>query len=278
MIGIVVAVALAAGGTLLLVGYVNAAEDRALAGEEVVPVLVVDQPIEKGADVEAFASALRTERVPAKIVADGAVTDLTDLDGLVAGVDLLPGEQLSIARFTTPETLAVTRRIPAPDGFLEVTVSLAPDRAVGGRVVPGDTVAVLASFDPLQVGDPEPGTEDDGDDVVITEEDLFVGTTITDENGNTRAPNATGLLLRGALVTNVQVEQLPRIPEDGVPEDAPELAPTGNLLITVAVLPADAPRLVFTAEHGFIWLAGDPSGTPGTEADYEIQTRETVYR
>ena len=40
----------------------------------------------------------------------------------------------------------------------------------------------------------------------------------------------------------------------------------------------DIERIVFTAEHGFIWLAGDPSGTPGTEADYEIQTRETVYR
>ena len=163
MIGIVVAVALAAAGTLLLVGYVKAAEDRALAGEEVVPVLVADAPIAKGADITGLEGVVRIERVPTKVAADGAVGDVADLEGLVAGIDLLPGEQLTVSRFTTPEALAVTQKIPAPPGFLELTISLAPDRAVGGRLNPGDTVAVIASFDPIQVGNPEPGTEDEGD-------------------------------------------------------------------------------------------------------------------
>lgn len=107
---------------------------------------------------------------------------------------------------------------------------------------------------------------------------MFVGTTITDENGVTRSPNATGLLLRGALVTNVQVEQLPRAPVDEIPQDAPELAPTGNLLITLALLPEDAPRVIFGAEHGFLWLAGDTDGSPDADIDPGIQTRETVFR
>lgn len=278
MIGIVAAVALAAVGTLLLVGYVKAAEERALAGEEVVPVLVVDQPVEQGTGPDGLIEALRTERVPAKVAAEGAVAEIDDLEGLVAGVDLVPGEQLTIQRFVAPETLAVTKRVPAPEGFLEVTVSLAPDRALGGQIVPGDRVAVIASFDPIQVGAPEPGTEEAGDEVVVEDDEVFVGETITDPEGVTRAPHATGLLLRGSLVTNVQVEQLPREPVDEIPEDAPELAPTGNLLVTLALTPEDAPRVVFTAEHGFLWLASDDAGSPEGPIEEPIQTRDRVFR
>jgi hypothetical protein len=79
------------------------------------------------------------------------------------------------------------------------------------------------------------------------------------------------------LVTNVQVEQLPTSPgEDGAGADVPDLAPTGNLLVTLAVLPAEAEKVVFTAEHGFVWLVADDEDSlvQGTS----IQTRETVYR
>ena len=48
LIGLVLAILLAAGGTFVLVSYVRGAEDRALAGEQSVEVLVVDRPIAKG--------------------------------------------------------------------------------------------------------------------------------------------------------------------------------------------------------------------------------------
>jgi pilus assembly protein CpaB len=262
----------------MLVGYVRSAEDRALAGEELVPVLVAEQAIERGDGSDGLIDAVRLEKVPAKVRAEDAVADLADLEGLAAAVDLVPGEQLLLSRFAAPETLVVHRRVEAPADLLEVTVSLTPERAVGGQLQPGDLVAVIASFDPLDAGAEEPGSTvgtglppnpDGGDD------DTFVGTT-DGESGPTRTPASTHLILHKVLVTNVQVEQLPRHPDEASADDAPELAPTGNLLITLAVEPADAQRIVFTAEHGFIWLGGE--NAEADEPETVVELRETVYR
>src|SRR5205085_417040 len=76
------------------------------------------------------------------VVADGAVHDLVDVKDLVATVNLLPGEQLTKARFAK-----VAERAGAPAGKLEVTVALDPERALGGVIAPGDNVAVVVSMD-----------------------------------------------------------------------------------------------------------------------------------
>ena len=278
ILGTVLAVVLAVGGTLLLVGYVRNAEDRALAGEELVPVLVVEQPIERGAGSDGLTAAVRLEKVPAKVRAADAVADLADLEGLAAAVDLMPGEQLLLSRFAAPETLIVHRRVEAPPDLLEVTVALTPERAVGGQLQPGDLVAVIASFDPFDSTAEEPG-ETVGSGVALdpgTESDApFVGTTDGEEDP-ARTPNSTHLILHKVLVTNVQVEQLPRQPEEGSEGDVPELAPTGNLLVTLAVAPADAQRIVFTAEHGFLWLAAE--NADAEEPETIVEQRGTVYR
>lgn len=139
--GLAGAVGLAAVGTLVLVGYVNAAEDRALAGERLVPVLVVDEPAEKGTLADAV--VVRTEQVPVKVKASGAVTAMDDLEGMAAAVDLLPGEQVLASRFAPVEEVGGAG---IADGLEQVTISLDAQRAVGGRLAPGSTVGVFASF------------------------------------------------------------------------------------------------------------------------------------
>src|SRR3712207_556137 len=99
IIGSVVAVILAALGTFTLVAYVQGAEDRAIAGEQVVPVLVVRQDVSKGTRAEDLGEAVEVERVPAKVKAEGAVSDLAALSGKVAAVDLVAGEQVVASRF-----------------------------------------------------------------------------------------------------------------------------------------------------------------------------------
>src|SRR5262249_50680540 len=99
VLGIVVAVALAVVGTLALVAYVNGAEDRALAGERVVDVYVVTQPITAGTASDELTGKVKREQVPAKVQASGAVTKLSDINGSVASVDLVAGEQLLKSRF-----------------------------------------------------------------------------------------------------------------------------------------------------------------------------------
>ena len=143
LIGIIASIVLAAVGTAVLVAYVRSAEDRALDGEQALGVLVVTETIPKGTKAEDLTAQVKTEQVPSKVVAEGAVADLRALNGLVAGADLLPGEQLVQSRFSAAAASGVA--VAAP-GSLKVTVAMDALRAIGGQVRAGDSVGVLASF------------------------------------------------------------------------------------------------------------------------------------
>ena len=275
-IGIIGAIAVVAVGTLLLAGYVRGAEERALAGEELVEVLVVDRPIAQGVPAALLENSVRLEQVPVKVRAEGRISDLAALGDLVAATDLYPGEQLVSSRFVAAEALAGRSRIEAPPDLLEVTIAVSPERALGGQLVPGDVVAVIASFQPFELNTFEPSDLAPGE--VIDPSEIFLGTSGEGEGegSGVRSPNSTGLILHNVLVTAVQVEQLPRTATEDLPDDAPALAPTGNLLITLAA-PAEAvERIVFTIEHGFLWLAIEGPDAPETVTD--IITRATVYK
>jgi pilus assembly protein CpaB len=271
VIGLGLAVALAAAGTFVLVNYVRAAEDRVLAGEETVPVYIVSDAVRSGESAAVLGNRITVEQVPAKVRASGSVTSLSQLEGQVAAVDLVPGEQLLASRFVTPEVFEDQDAIEVPAGLLEVSLSLEPERAGGGLLQPGDLVAVLASFDPFTV--------DEGFD---ESEGEFVLFSFTDEQEEQnaqpqRTPNTTHVILHKVLVTSVQVERLPRETERADAEaTGVELAPTGNLLVTLATTAPDLEKVVFGAEHGSIWLAFEPADAP--EGDTQIQTRLTVYR
>lgn len=234
--GLLTAGVLALAGTLILVGYVNAAEARALSGEELVDVLVATEEIKAGTKAEDLAGSVTTEQVPAKVRAEQAVTDLDDLEGKVVTVDLLPGEQLLEGRFGE---VAVGGRTLVPDGLLEVTISLDPQRAVGGQIAPGDTVAVLASFGDLGDGQP-----------------------------------ASHLILHKVVVAAVQVDPSQTVAKDGA-EESVQRAPSGNLLVTLALDAPSVERVVFAAEHGTIWLSAEPAEAP--VAGTQIVTKAKVF-
>jgi len=245
--GISLAIALALGGTLALVAYVGAAEDRALAGTKTVDVFVVAKAVEAGTPAEDVKGSVSTERVPAKVRAEGAVSALADLEGMVVAVDLVPGEQLVTARFVKPDDLEAISGAQVPDGLHQLTVALDPERAIGGQLRNGSTVGVFASFQ---------------------------GDSGEDPNGaGSGALSSTHLILHKVKVTSVQVEQAPADTADG--EDAPKMAPTGKLLVTLAVDAPSAERVVFAAEHGSLWLSVEPGDAP--EGGTQIWTRGSVY-
>jgi pilus assembly protein CpaB len=260
VLGVVAAVMLAAVGTAFLVIYVRGAEDRALAGEETVEVLVVKETVQRATSATDLGGFVTTERVPMKVRADGSVGDLDDLDpDLVAAVDLLPGEQVVRSRFMTPVQLAEQSHVEVPEGLQEVTISLEPQRAVGGQIRPGDLVGFFSSF-----------TFDDGrdDDEIANDPDPDLRQEMSD---------TTKVILHKLLVTNVQVEQLPQTPELGESAEAsgPDLAPTGNLLVTLAAETAQAERIVFTAEHGTVWLTAQDEAT--SEDGSRLRIPRNIY-
>ncbi|MGY1671215.1 Flp pilus assembly protein CpaB [Geodermatophilus sp. SYSU D00710] len=243
LLAALVALLLAGTGAVVLLAYVRGADARALAGVRTVDVLVVDRPVPEGTPAEDLPDLVRTERLPAKAAVEGGVTDLDQLAGQVATADLQPGEQLLATRFAAPEDLAVPGTVAAPPGTSEVSVLLEPQRAVGGRLAAGDEIGV------------------------------YVSMTLENEAGKT--VGTTHATLHGALVTQVQGAPAP------VPDDTTDTAssggaaPTGSLLVTVAVPARDAELVVFGMEHGTVWLALEPEGAD--RSGTKIVTQGNVY-
>jgi len=221
------ALVLAATGAVVLLAYVRGADARALAGVQTVDVLVVDRPVAEGTPREELAELVRTERLPAKAAIPGAVTDLGELAGRVATVDLQPGEQLLAARFAVPEDLGVPGTVPAPEGAAEVSLLLEPQRAVGGRLAAGDTVGVHVSL--------SDATHAVLHRVLVTQ-------------------------VQGAPAPAAEGEGTDTASSGGA-------APSASLMVTLGLRPEAVEAVVFGMEHGTVWLSLEPEGvdTSGTE-------------
>ena len=266
-IGVLISLVLAAVGTWVLVQYVNSADERALEGTETVDVLVVSDTIPEGSSIQEVSTRTERQQVPVTAQAVGSVASLNGLQGQVTAVDLVPGEQVIASRFVSPQQFVEAQEFDVPDELLAVTVSLSPDRALGGELTPGDLVAVIASFGPFDINGVEPSQVDPDDEDAQTAGDEELPKT----------PNTSGIIVHKAIITNVQVEELPA---ENTAESAElqgvELAPTGNLLVTIA---AEAPfieKIVFTAEWGSVWLAIE--GELAAEEFDQVQSRPLIYR
>ena len=280
--GILAAIALALIGTVTLAAYVSSAEARALAGEDLVEVYVVNAQVPSGTAAADIEDAVTLQQVPAKIKVQNAVENLGALAGMVTAVELFPGEQLVTGRFVVRSEFSERATgIEVPEEMVEVTIELDTHRANGGLLEPGQTVAVLASFDPF--GITRTVIPVDGEAVPVP------AAVAEDVEGNT--PNSTSLLLRKVLVTAVQSQTAFEPVDD---EQRIDTAPAGPIFVTFAVSPFDAERLIFTAEFGQVWLAieretvpdtGGPgqtrgsvllgSETPGSDALLGSETRES---
>jgi pilus assembly protein CpaB len=221
-VGIVAAVVLALLGTLGLVAYVQGAKDRAVAGEKLVKVYVASDNIAAGTPASDIAGLVKSEKVPAKVQATNAVTNLKDIKGTVAMIAVVPGEQLVKSRFTSNPTLVSASHSSkgVPIGFFGTTVSLEPEQALGGQVRAGDRVAV-------------------------------VGAT----NTHGLNPDAASLIARNVLVTSVQIDG-----SNGANPEKKQVteAPTGKFFVTIALTQQDLESVVTAVNNGKVWLAADP--------------------
>lgn len=141
----VAAILLAAAGAWVVITYVGSADARAQAGEELAPVLVVTAEVPTGTPAADLGGSVELQQVPARLVADGALADLSAVSGLSTTAELLPGELLQFARFGDPSALRADGSMPAPDGLVEVSATLETQRAAGGSLTPGDRVGVTLS-------------------------------------------------------------------------------------------------------------------------------------
>ena len=225
-------------GTVVLLAYVRGADARALAGTRTVEVLVVEQLVPEGTPGDDLAGSVRTVTMPAMAAIDGRVTDLSNLAGLVATVDLQPGEQLLASRFQRPDDLQAPGTVAVPAGLQELSVLLEPQRVAGGRIAARDTVGVYLS-QVLPDGTPQ-----------------------------------TSAVLHGVLVSQVQGAPTEAPAQDGT-EEAAAATPSASLLLTLALTSKDAETVVFGMEHGTLWLSLETEGDDlsGTR----VRDQGTIY-
>ncbi|WP_395244496.1 Flp pilus assembly protein CpaB [Agromyces sp. MMS24-K17] len=226
IIGAIVALVIAVVGAFVLINYVRGADARAAGGAELAEVYLVSEEIPEGTAGEAVSDYVAVGTVPRRNLVEGYVTDLSELEGLVADSDLLAGEQLATARFMSPEDLAATGDVQVPAGMQLISFTLPADRVVGGQVRAGDHIGLVGTVDPDEEGDAA--------DLVNP---------------------VSKFAFHGVLVTRVQGVVLPD-PETG--EEADQGA-TDAIMVTVALGTHDVERWVWftegeAADYAQMWL------------------------
>lgn len=139
------AVLLAVLGFAALFAYAKGADDRAFEGTERTTVLRVTQEVATKTPASELSASVESVELPKAAVVPGAVTDLSEVEGLVTRGVLVPGDQLTTAKFAEADDVKGDTTVPK--GMQELSFMLEGQRIVGGALAPGDVVGVMASYD-----------------------------------------------------------------------------------------------------------------------------------
>lgn len=235
-------VAIFAAALVALVGvsavllYARGADARAVAAQEPVNVYVAKSVVPAGTTLKDSVQGgliIKTS-VAAKGVPLGALSGVDGSNGgLFALSDIQPGEFVLSDRFGVKPV--GTKAIEVPAGQVAVSVSLADPARVGTFVTPGSHLVLMDSYEATKGSDAAGG-----------------------------ASTSTRVLLDDVLVIAMGESSLtPAAPaQDGV-DQAPAAA--AGALVTVAVTPADAVRLVHGIQTGRLYAA-----LRGTDAKVDL--------
>ena len=252
---ILIAIVLAVVGTGAVMIYVKQADQRALAGQKAVSVLVATQQVPAGTTA---ADALRegllqTQKLPSESVpADAVRTIGPAISGLVLSANL-PSGQLLLRPMLVTTTMAATG-LAIPTGKVALTVQMCLQKAVAGYIRPGSLIAVFNTFSKgKQQG------------------------SATASCAGTSWPNGVKAVHTRLVLTNVSVLAVgpasagttsTTTTSTGVFSSSNSSSSSNNtiLLVTVAVDQVDAERLIHLAEAGIPYLAL-VTASSGTQPD-----------
>jgi len=239
-------VAIFAAALVALVGvaavllYARGADARAVASQQPSPVYVVKTVVPAGTTLkDAVQNGLIVKTsVAAKGVPTGALSGVDGSNGgLFALSDIQPGEYVLTDRFGVKPV--GTRAIEVPAGQVAVSISLSDPARVGTFVTPGSHVVLFDSYEP-------PATSSG-----------------SSSSAATSTGTQTRVLLDDVLVIAMGEASLTPAP---APKDGEQqAAPTPGALLTVAVAPADATRLVHGIQTGQLYAA-----LRGTDAKVDL--------
>ncbi len=232
---LIVAVIIAALGTMLVFLYVRGADQRADEKFDAISVLRAVKQINQGETVAAAQAAGKIEvgTVAKSQVLPDALDSLAPIDGQIAQANIYPGEQIMASKFAA--SVASGSGLAIPKGKIAISVNLTDTARVAGFVNPGDQVAIFVTS---SIGG------DAATRLLLPKvEVIAVGTTPTVVA--TTTTDSTGAQT---------VEQLPRT------------------LLTLGVSQGEAQRVLYAASNGelaFGLLTKDSQVAPDRGADAE---------
>jgi pilus assembly protein CpaB len=140
---LIAAVLVAALGTILVFVYVQKADDRALADQKPVKVLVAKIAVSGGTRVidAANAGSFLEKEIPASALVPGALSSIEPVKDQVVIANIFPGQQLITGMFGA--TAASASSIAIPPGQIAVSFSFGDPQRVAGFVQPGSQVCIF---------------------------------------------------------------------------------------------------------------------------------------
>lgn len=145
VIAAAVAGLLAVLGVAVIIIWAQGADTRAYKGAKLTEVVRLTADVPAGTTSDKLSQHVEVDKTPASAVPAGALTSLTQLQGLVSVVPLVKGEILVRSRLSTPGVVQKDLR-GVPKGLQELSVSLGADKVLGGKLKAGDHVGIIASF------------------------------------------------------------------------------------------------------------------------------------
>jgi pilus assembly protein CpaB len=234
-LAIMVAFLLAIGATSAVYMYIQGVRrDAKGSNSSMVSVIVSKQDIPAQTNLDNLISggAFTTLRVPVDAVVQGAVTDLSQLKGKSTAFPILQSEQISTARLQGSSTQVEGGALGIPAGHKALTLPVELPQAVGGVLQAGDHITLYATFDNVSLITPSLRRVLQG-----------------------QAPKKHDIgELTATLVPDVQVLKVSQSSDGN----------GGTVLLTLALTPVDAPKVVLSQEEGKIWVALLPPGETGT--------------
>ena len=217
-----------------VVVYANGADARAVAGQRPQTVYIAAKLVPSGTTAaDAVAQGLMVPtQVAARGLPAGAMSKVDEATGkLLALTDIAPGEFVVASRFGT--TPLGQKAIQVPDGQVAISISLSDPARVGAFVTPGSHIVIYDTYVP-----------------VVAAANASVAKT------GVAGTKATQVLLDDVLVIAVGSTSLtPPANTNGQAQ-----APTTGALVTVALPPETAAKLVHGIQTGTLY-----AGLRGTD-------------
>ncbi len=261
-IAIIAAAILALGAAGLVWWYSGSVRTKVSEGEETQTVLIAREDVAartKG-DVIVQKGLVESTPVPKRLVAPGALTDATALQGMVLISAVAKGQQLVSSQVGTPEAQGTVYQIKK--GMRAISVPIERSRALGGEIKAGDRVDVVATFDYEKINR---AGADSSLLLSQAESDRIKQETKFD------AAQSQGDVTRVALqqIQVLSIDPLPGAGSQGGLGGSGNSSKIDEPVITLMVTPQEAEILVLAQEIGTIWFALVPSddtdkpATPG---------------